>query len=158
MRKELIAYTAGLVDGEGSIQINPNGLKKGSKRNRYWGLSIQVSSGDGKNLKRLCKEWGVGKVGEWLPKGSRKDRRSYNWRLYSKEAELFLQTILPYLRIKKQNAKLALKFRKLVGFSSWHLPEKVSEKRTLLALKMRELNQKFGKGLMNNNIFKDKIR
>lgn len=38
-----IAYTAGLLDGEGSIQINPHSTNNGKKS---LGLTIQVSSNE----------------------------------------------------------------------------------------------------------------
>lgn len=141
---ETIIYTAGLLDGEGSIQINPSHSRNGGKC--YWNLTVQVSSSCESVLRELCDSWGQGAITSWKPRGKYSYRRSFNWRIYSHDAEVFLRTVEPYLRIKRENAQVALEFRKHVGFKKGQLTPEVSKTRNDLAMKLRELNQRYGKG------------
>ena len=79
-------------------------------------------------------------------KGSKRD--SYNWRLYSAQAEKFLKAIMPYLVTKKRQAEILIEFRQYVkkrhtgrGFTEFQLKE-----RKRLAIEMRELNIRGGHG------------
>jgi hypothetical protein len=143
MEQSIISYTAGLLDGEGSIQINPS---KSASGKCYWNLTVQISSGCRKVLDELHGCWNFGNVKSYQPKGKRSYRRSCYWRMYSKQAEEFLREILPHLRIKREHAELALEFRRYVGYRRGQLTEEISSKRNEIALKMRELNQLYGKG------------
>ncbi len=148
---DLIAYTAGMIDGEGSIQINPS--RSGKKY--YWYLTVQISSGDKKTLQDLRNEWGeIGSITVWKPKGSRKYRQSCNWRFYNKEAEFLLNKVLPFLRIKKEYALTAIEFRKFRGKGPKSLTAEMIKKRKFLALKLKRLNQRYGKGQVDNSIWK----
>jgi len=146
INQKIILYTAGFVDGEGSIQINP--AKSGKKS--YWGLTIQTTNSDKDVLEYLRNEWGgIGTVTGYKPNKSK--NRSYNWRIYSKEAELFLNKLFPYLIIKKEEARLALEFRKLTGFKRGQLTETISKKRTKIAMRLREIHRTIGKAKSINN-------
>lgn len=149
--KEVLAYTAGFLDGEGSIQINPSKNRKGGAK--YWCLTIQISSCVPEVLESLRKDWGnIGSITFWQPKNSPKRRIAYNWRIYSKECEIFLPPLLPYLRIKKAQAEVALKLRKLMGYTKKTLTQEISQERSLLALEMRDLNSRHGKSTQKVDI------
>jgi len=152
-RIDVVAYTAGILDGEGSIQINPSKRSKDSQR--YWALTIQVSSGCEEMLQFLKKEWGVGSITSWKPKGKKKYRRSYNWRLGSKASRELLTSVLPYLQIKHENAELALEFGNYVAAKKGGLTKAMSKQRSRIALKLRKLNQKYGKGVVSQKSFAD---
>lgn len=138
----IICYTAGLVDGEGSIQINPT---KGSG-GRYWLLTVQVSGNGESFLKNLRAEWsGIGSLTYWKPRGAKPNRVSCNWRFYSGTAEWFLRLLVPHLRVNKEQAEVALEFRKYVGSGPGSLTPEMKAKRTELAVRMRELNDRNGK-------------
>jgi intein/homing endonuclease len=145
MRKsELLAYTAGFMDGEGSIQINPS---KSASNKRYWGLTVQVSSCNIEVLEWLRLSWnGIGTIHSWNPNKGRAKQQSHNWRIYSKQAEYLLKKIQPYLQIKSENARVALEFRKLTGFTRGQITEKIASQRLFLATQMRDLNRRYGKG------------
>jgi hypothetical protein len=144
MKDSFIAYTAGILDGEGSIQINP---AKNTNGIRYWGLTIQIASTNKNLIKKLKKVWKMGWITKWKPNGSRKNRNSYNWRIYSTQATFLLNKILPYLIIKKEHAKLALEFQKYVANGRFSLSKKMSKQRTKIALKLRKLNFDSGKAI-----------
>lgn len=54
--------------------------------------------------------------------------------------------VLPYLRVKHEQAHLGLEFRKYVGHSRGQLTEEVARIRTEIANSVRVLNDKHGKG------------
>ena len=148
MNKELICYTAGMIDGEGSIQINPSHPGQKKQKHCYFCLTLQVSSTDGKSLRSLRNDWdNIGSWSMYQPKGNGKNQIAYNWRMYSNDAQYVLEKIVPYLRIKKERAKLALEFNKLkVKNIGDRLTEQQKIKRRKVALKLRSLNRRLGKG------------
>ena len=74
------------------------------------------------------------------------------WRLYSWQAEVFLERLLGFLRLKKEHAQVALEFRNLVVYKKNTLSDADSAKRTALAFKIRELNAKTGKGTLPTSL------
>ena len=105
MKKIDLAYTAGIIDGEGCIGIYLHGE---GKYNNYR-LSVQMTSKD-----------------EWLPmwlkfayggfvckRESKRANQSacWNWGIHAKQAGEFLRLILPYLRLRRQQAEIAIKFQ-----------------------------------------------
>ena len=144
------AYTAGILDGEGSVQLNPSKSKTNGKK--YWCLTVQVSSGDTELLEWLKVTWGIGNVGVYKPKGSVNFRVNGCWRCYSKEATILLKAVLPYLRIKKKHAETALEFKekcsprmeKNSGRAKQLTPELIARRREL-AIELAMLNAKSGK-------------
>lgn len=140
----LRAYLAGMLDGEGSIQID-------IRSHRYFGLTIQISSTTPGILEQLRKDClSLGDVTSYKPKDPTR-RLAFNWRFYSREAEFLLEQAMPYLRIKKERAQLALRFQKQVlrkgTFSRWHgLSQRQVARRSILAAQMKRLNAEHGKG------------
>ena len=90
MKKTDLAYTAGIIDGEGCIYIS-------KQSNDEW----------------LCQwlkfTWG-GSIYRIEPK---KERWSiaWDWTIQTNQAYIFLKTILPYLQLKRQQAEIAIKFQ-----------------------------------------------
>jgi len=142
MKIEDIAYTAGLLDGEGSIQINPHTANRNPEI-KHLNLVIQISSGDKKTLEWLKEIWVFGTLTSWKSKSG---KLNYNWRLYgSKYGEDFLKQVFPYLRIVKEKAHIALEFCKLKLKKNMVDKERFIKNRIELALAMRKLNG-VGKG------------
>jgi hypothetical protein len=138
------AYLAGVLDGEGSIQINPT---QGA-RLRFWNLSIQIASSMPGFLDSLrTQTHQIGTITSSQPRGKGKCRRAYSWRIYADAATWFLRQILPFLVIKREHALVALEFRTLVGGSNGRrgMSDEMSHARGRLAYRMRELNAKTGK-------------
>ena len=100
------AYYAGLVDGEGYIALHKNGPK--TEDNRYQRIQVRISIIDGDNvLGEGQKYWGG-----FIYKRVREGGSEYlEWVLQYKYAERFLISIRPYLRLKKEQAEIALKYR-----------------------------------------------
>ena len=120
-----LAYTAGFFDGEGCIRIYSD-----KKRNRY---KLICSIGQ----KRLD-------ILEWIQRcfgGSIYESKSrvtyYQWTIVAQQASAFIQEILPYLRLKVDEARLAIEFqstRKKQGFgwTTTPLDIELSESQMLL--------------------------
>jgi hypothetical protein len=109
MDQTLLAYTAGLFDGEGSIVIGI-GKNADGRPSKYW-LQVGIT-----NTNRKIIDWLIGTFGGHVSDNShapsrRKQRPCWAWRVMSNQAAAFLREILPYLRIKRESASIALKFQ-----------------------------------------------
>lgn len=97
------AYTAGLLDGEGSISITPK---------LY--LSVKIRNTDKPVLlwlqevlhRFLAKSGG-------LYKNNSTNKQCFSLEFNGKHAKSVLEFLLPYLRIKKRQAELAIEFQSL---------------------------------------------
>lgn len=102
-----IAYTAGIIDDEGCIRLKKHWRKLEDGRRRY-SLGVGVTVGNNS-------EWLV----NWLKfhyGGSVyiADRQRVNlywhWQIETRQALEFLELILPYLKIKRPQAEIAIQF------------------------------------------------
>lgn len=103
------AYAAGLFDGEGSIIISARGsrIKSNSQRSIYYHLSISIANTHHGIMEYLRLYYdgliNNGRVTNGKP--------IWFWTLHSRNAASFLDNILPYLIIKKEEAKIAIEFQ-----------------------------------------------
>lgn len=102
----VIAYTAGLLDGEGSIYV-PSRLHQERGQFRIE-ISQSVTNGGEQLFRGLQREWdGIGSVRLRPVEHGLCD--AWTWRLDRiNEAEFLLRTCLPYLRVKRARAEAAL--------------------------------------------------
>ncbi len=107
-QRDALAYTAGIIDGEGCIGIyHSNALA----RKNQWRLILEVT---------------VTNTGEWLCQwlkmqfggGIRIHRdealhhkKCWRWRVTSRQALSFLELVAPYLQLKRPQAELAITFQ-----------------------------------------------
>ena len=112
MDKEVLAYVAGLFDGEGSITIgksNPatyNTLRSPS----HW-LQVGITNTNKNLIDWLCNTFG-GHISNNSHCPSRKKQRPcWAWRKNSNEAAFFLKSIFPFSKIKQEQMKLAIEFQ-----------------------------------------------
>ena len=101
MKKIDCAYAAGIFDGEGCIHITRN--NRGS-----YALIVTVGNNNEWLVKWLQFAFG-GYIGTHVSTLSR--RPCFQWQLSANKAVEFLQAIMPYLRIKKPQAELAIQFQ-----------------------------------------------
>ena len=95
------AYLAGLIDGDGAIMacIERHREKKFHFRVR---VNIKISQNEERILKWVKKVSGFGYI--------RHNRTQYEWNSFDQEKiRKFLEILLPYLKIKRSQAKLAIK-------------------------------------------------
>ena len=122
-----LAYTAGLLDGEGNLSI-------GQRADGEFYSRFAIYNTHLKTLKWLKVQFKVG----WVGRGS--GNGCYAWVVSSKQAEPLLSALLPYLRIKKRQAKTWLTFRRT--FNGTPLTKGKIKLRQALVAKLRALIHK----------------
>ena len=106
---EVTAYFAGLFDGEGYISVNVKDGERGGTGVLYVG----VGSTDFPVLEDLRRTFG-GCLTKMRISSRSSKRLSREWKITNGGAVAFLKAVYPYLRIKKRQAALAFKFRKMM--------------------------------------------
>lgn len=106
--KEILAYCAGLFDGEGCIHIARIHTKK---RNLTYQLICKVSMCSLPVLVMLKKCFGGSIRHESKDEMHNKYGLVCSWAIFGKNAVAFLNQIKPYLWIKKPQAELAIEFQ-----------------------------------------------
>ena len=102
------AYIAGILDGEGSFNIGKNYSKDKhcSKRGFNWEIRISVGMADQQAL-RFIKKCYSKKTNLRMTKPKNSSRRTmYYITLYSGEIKKTIDQLMPYLQVKKPQAKL----------------------------------------------------
>jgi hypothetical protein len=137
---ETLAYIAGLFDGEGSIVIGCSPGRTKQANPSYW-LQVSITNTD-----RELIDWLHSTLGGHIADGSHnpsrgKQRPCWAWRATSRQAQSFLQKILPYLRTKKSQALIAIEFQEhMTGTASTKvLSAKLLEVREAYRKKLRSL-------------------
>ena len=111
-----LAYTAGIVDGEGSICIvkrRRHGINSG--RSTQYFILVSVVQKDGSVI-----DWLKGNFdGNVVLKNKANDGSDwiYQWRIQDKKAYEFLKLIFPFLLVKKSQAELAIRFQERLKFA-----------------------------------------
>ena len=134
MRREELAYLAGIIDGEGSIRIER------STRN-YYRLRISVANTSIALMKWLQKKCGNTFIKERKRKGNR--RQQYQWdsnRLF--DVVTLLTDLLPYLIIKHDHSLVALEFAEIKKSRKRRYSDKQKKEIVLLFEKMKVLNSR----------------
>lgn len=105
MTNEELIWLAGFVDGEGCIMIN-------TKNNKPCSLIIEIVNTNEYIIKLIAK-WFKGSVRSVKKGENQKDV----WKFCTNgdRAKIFLETIYPYLFLKKEQAYVGLEYQKLVG-------------------------------------------
>jgi hypothetical protein len=125
------AYAAGFLDGEGSIYIS-KGRKLKSGDQLF--LCVSVNNTDFA-IVRLFKDWFNGQTS--ISPDTRTKRKLMRLRVYSNQATKLLETLLPYLRVKSEQARLALEFQGKMTNRSL-----TNEERLFYKTKISSYNQK----------------
>lgn len=108
--KALLAYTAGLFDGEGYITILRAGIHK-SLINPTHILAVGMSLTDKPTIERLKEQFGGSVVLD--PRIYPNRRQVFMWRMSGPSAVDFLRGVYPFLRIKHPQADIAFRFQVL---------------------------------------------
>lgn len=106
-QSEVLAYTAGIIDGEGCISIAKR--KRPTHRNGYgYELVVHVTNTNEWLVHWLQMQYG-GYVAFHKRQAPYKD--IWNWDICNHKAQGFLESILPYLQMKRPQGELAIKFQ-----------------------------------------------
>lgn len=96
------AYLAGILDGEGSISISCC-TRRGRLKTE---ITVGIANNCGPLLDWIAEVTGVG----GLYRAKRGHLHRSAWNLAGFQASVFLKQLIPYLRIKKEQAALAVQF------------------------------------------------
>ena len=106
MNKLTASYLAGLLDGEGSLEIQKR-KKPECKIGIMYQARIRIALTD-KDLIYWLKDSFGGWVSNRIGKGKCKD--SYTWCLNYGSNKKFLEKVLPYLKLKKERGEVLREF------------------------------------------------
>jgi hypothetical protein len=106
MNKTDLIYLAGFIDADGCITVNRS--KRGEKW--YFGAVVNISGTRREPHDLASSIWG-GKVWCWMPKNS-SHRPNFQWNRQGMSAVNAITDLLPFLRVKREHAELALRLHK----------------------------------------------
>ena len=161
MTTEIIAYAAGLFDGEGCVDIYKASVSKASKSPSFM-LRVIIAQKQGGIMNWLKNNFG-GAVQMSRRKYNGKDNYIYRWDIRSQAAKGFLILIQPYVLIKKEQVNLAIEYEEqkgkyletLKGKRGFRtLTEKEIKWRYMMQDKLSKLKKKYvlyDKGVCANN-------
>jgi hypothetical protein len=133
--KSKLSYLAAMLDGEGFFCISKtNAYYESGEIYPAFDLQIGIANTSEKLMKWLVSNFGQ----KYRPLSQRTNtfakKVCYQWRIERREnQEVFILAILPYLIIKKEQAKTALQYIRL--------PRVAPTERLKLHLKMKALNK-----------------
>lgn len=127
----ILAYVAGIIDGEGYISLKSNGKYSDGKK-RY-AIVIKVTNTDQELINFLYLTFG-GHTFHVTPRNPRHNE-SWIWEACSLKAYNVIKVILPYLRIKKPQAQLAIEYqeRRIKGHTTFE--KRLLDERDVLRMK-----------------------
>lgn len=105
-----IAWLAGIIDGEGSIFIMKQGRKDREREFNYI-LRVSVQSSDGIMAQECMKITGIGACFDAIT-SKENQSNTYKWQVSGKKAAHVLENLLPYLRVKREQALSAIEFQR----------------------------------------------
>jgi len=107
--RESLIYAASAIDCEGAIQV-AKALRKTDIAGYHYSLSVTLDMVDPEIPLWLGKTFGGSNY--FYPRSGRRSD-IYRWAIYSREARNFLEGILPFMKTKKIQAELAIKFQEM---------------------------------------------
>lgn len=142
MGKLSLEYIAGFMDGEGCISIHENRAWLAESANGRPRIVMQVAIANCNKaiLAQIQKQHG-GSICR-LKRPNRRSRQGYSLRLSEQAACRFLEKILPFLRIKRKQAKLMLRLGKRKAKDVIYLSVHESVVRRNIAEQCKALNKK----------------
>lgn len=136
--RDKIIYLSGIIDGEGSIQIEIQSTNKVRKMD-YYSIRLLVINTSKELMDWLNENFG-GKVTARKLIPNR--RQCYKWNLCSYNAAKLLEQCLPYLIIKKREAEVLIEFMQTKPEGTWNVTEEIQKRRKFLYDHLKKLNKK----------------
>ena len=138
------AWSAGIIDGEGTITIVPRYRSDGKCKHHGFQLRVSVANTDEKMINRLKELWG-GSI--HLLKSNRDNRRDiWSWVLAANNAMTFLSQISKYLVTKSEICNICMEFQSRIESNKSKgragLSDEEISARSEYFWKVKELNHK----------------
>ena len=136
--RDKIIYLAGIVDGEGSVQIEIQSMNAVRKMH-YYSIRLLVINTSKELMDWLYSNFG-GKITarKLIPN----KRQCYKWNICSYNAANILKECLPYMIIKKRNAEVLIEFMQTKPEGTWNVTEEIQSHRKILYDRLKLLNKK----------------
>jgi len=134
-KSEILAYTAGIIDGEGYIGISRGGFHSSGTPKYRMRVIVGTTS---EELVRLLQYNFGGSVAKRKTTGNRKQQ--WAWEIAALKAAKFLMKIYPYLLLKRKQAELCLSFQG-EGIPMRKATKAETKQRKKVILKIHELNK-----------------
>ena len=136
------AYLAGIVDGEGSIQVRLRGVKGGTAlRPGQFTLVVQVVNTSKPLIDWLVATWG-GAVG-FSPENREENRKGkYTWTIAANNALALLDEIMEFMVIKRRQCVLGRRFQRWAQGAGRPRTEKIERLHLRFYSEMKKLNHR----------------
>lgn len=134
---EQLAYFAGILDAEGSIGIERLKPTKGRKKDYYVCRLTVINTSF--VLVRWIKENFGGQFD--LRKAIPGKKNIYRWHVFGKDLEKIIESVMPFLIIKKIQASIIIQYRKTVGKTGWNVSDEILKKRKELWQQCKDWNK-----------------
>jgi hypothetical protein len=128
---------AGIIDGEGSLNIEIQSPNSTCRKTDYYAIRLVII-----NTNKQLMDWLVanfeGKIR--IRKKLENRRQCYDWIIHSFKAAEILKACLPYMIVKKPSAEVIIEFmdHKKDG---WNITPDVKEHRKFLYDKLKKINK-----------------
>ena len=108
------AYLAGAIDGDGTMRLYQHRDRK-ARRQFSWRPVLRLLNTNKEWLEGLKQDLGMGRIGYlgMTPPSNSNRKREYELTFTAGEMRIILPQILPFLRIKKENAELLITVLKI---------------------------------------------
>jgi hypothetical protein len=145
-----LAWTAGIIDGEGSIFVMKQ-KREDRDRDTNYILRVSVQSTDPHMTSELKAMFPDGAEFSVAVDKRENNSNTMKWQVSGRRAAKFLKEILPFMRVKHKQAELAVEFQTTTKKHWRHmLPEDYKKQEMLyLALKQAKKDLKIGKENLN---------
>jgi hypothetical protein len=121
--ENIIIYTAGFFDGEGSVTIAHSHHDANAKRDWYHGLQLTITNTNYDVMRWLVDKWKIGTITEHedfrkLTEEGCHRKESWHWRVGANDACFVLDCMFPYIIVKKTDSYICISFQKWKAWDS----------------------------------------
>ena len=134
---ETLNYLAGILDGEGSIGIEHLSPTKNRIKDYYVCRLCVINTS--LVLVNWLKERFKGQIN--IRKQIANHKICYRWHIFGSDLEAMLKAVIPFLKIKHQQAQLVIQYRETVGKTGWNVSDETLELRKSYWIQCKEFNR-----------------
>lgn len=133
----MLAYLAGIIDGEGSIGIERLSPTKGRKKYYYVCRLTVINTNE--DIMKLLVYFFKGTYDKRKKIEGRKE--CFRWHVFGNDLSYALNKLEPYILLKHKQLNIVLQYRDTVGKTGWNVSDEILEVRHKLWLACKELNK-----------------
>lgn len=120
LTNEILAYTAGLFDGEGHLSIERQRANGSNRKKDYFTLRLVIVNTNFEVITWLINNFQGNSTKSKKLEGR---KQCYKFVIFGEKLFKIITDIYPYLIIKKPIVDIALKFRETVGKTGWNVSD-----------------------------------